>query len=248
MSETSNSNNQQAAKPQTLIGKVVSLPFTLFGILCGSLLLSIFVECLGLYFLWPDEGWHHAESVFQDELNSLSDTFTQSIVMSSPVKMADTVLSYVYDWVFIKSGLLEQINNVLTPKDYDSARKLTFRQNLGAAVGQMQNYLLAAAYTTLTFIVRLFVLLLSMPLIVMAIFVGLIDGLVKRDLRRFIVGHESGFIYHRAKAFLGPTLALPWVIYLALPISIPPLLIMLPCAVLVGVIVNITVASFKKYL
>ncbi|MGL4667459.1 MAG: ParB family protein, partial [Saezia sp.] len=46
-------------------------------------------------------------------------------------------------------------------------------------------------YTTLTFIVRLLVLLLSVPLFVMVIFVAVIDGLVKRDLRRFIAGHES---------------------------------------------------------
>ncbi len=246
MSQTS--ENQQAAKPQTLIGKVISLPFALFGILCGSLLLSIIIECVGMVFFWSDEGWHHAEQMFFNELTALSETFTQSIVMSNPVKIADAALSHAYEWVFVKSGLLEPINHVLTPKDMDSARKLTFRQYLSVAVGQAHNYLLAAAYTTLTFMVRLFVLLLSMPLIVMAMFVGFVDGLVKRDLRRFIVIHESSFIYHRAKAFIGPALALPWIIYLALPFSIPPLLVMLPCVVLVGVIVNITVASFKKYL
>lgn len=241
-------NTQQAAKPKTLMGHIIALPFALFGVLCGSLILSIVIECVGLYFFWPDEGWHHAESVFHNEEQSFSETFTQSIVVSNPVQIADTVLSIAYDWIFVKTGLLEQVNAVLTPQDTDSPRKLTFRQYLNVAVRNMQNYLLAAAYTTLTFIVRLFVLTLITPLILMAVFVGMIDGLVKRDLRRFIAGHESGFIYHRAKSFIGPALALPWVIYLALPISISPLLIMLPCAVLVGVVVNITVASFKKYL
>jgi len=35
---------------------------------------------------------------------------------------------------------------------------------------------------------------------------------------------------------------------LALPISINPMLVLLPCAALLGVSVSITAASFKKYL
>ena len=34
---------------------------------------------------------------------------------------------------------------------------------------------------------------------------------------------------------------MPWTVYLAIPISISPLLILLPCAVLLGVSVYITV-------
>lgn len=242
------SNTQQAARPTTIMGKLISLPFTLFGILVGSLLLSIIIESLGIYFLWPELGWHHSEQMFYNELEQLSSTFTRSLLFSEPVQTITVLLEYAYDWVFVKSGLQEQVNAVLTPKITDSSTKLTFRQYLGHAATQMQNYLLAAAYTTLTFMVRLFVLFLSMPLIVMAVFVGFIDGLVRRDIRRFVAAHESGFVYHRARAFLMPTLTLPWVIYLTLPFSISPLLIMLPCAVLAGVVMDITAASFKKYL
>ncbi len=53
-----------------------------------------------------------------------------------------------------------------------------------------------------------------------AAFVGLVDGLVRRDIRRFGAGRESGFIYHRARAGLIPLAVLPWVAYLALPVSV----------------------------
>lgn len=235
-------------KPQTLIGKTFCLPFSILGILCGSLILSILIEWLGIYFLWSDQGWHHAQSMFHHELNQLSTNFTRSILLSNPVQTANTLLSTIYDWLFVKSGLLDQVHAVLTPKSTDSTQKLTFRHYLNSVANHMQSYLLAAAYTTLTFIVRIFVLILSIPLIIMAVFVGLIDGLVKRDVRRFVAGHESGFVYHRAKAFLIPTLTLPWIIYLTLPISVSPLWIMMPCALLAGIVMNITVASFKKYL
>jgi len=70
-------------------------------------------------------------------------------------------------------------------------------------------------------------------------------GLVRRDIRGFGAGRESGFIYHRARASLIPLAVLPWVTYLALPVSVNPLL---PSAVLLGVAVCIAAATFKKYL
>lgn len=81
-----------------------------------------------------------------------------------------------------------------------------------------------------------------------ATFVGLVDGLVRRDVRRFGAGRESGFTYHRAKASLIPLAVLPWVTYLALPVSVNPLPILLPSAVLLGVAMDIAAGSFKKYL
>lgn len=245
---TDRTTPQATNKPKTLIGKLISLPFAIFGIVCGSLFLSIIVEWLGIYFIYPEQGWHHAQLMFQQELAQFTSHFRQSALLSDPVKFIDHLLSQVYDWLFMQSGLLEQSQALLPHSPLVADDKLSFKQYLTIAVNSSQTYLLAAAYTTLTFIVRLVVLLLCMPLIIMAIFVGFIDGLVKRDIRRFVAGHESGFIYHRAKAFILPTITLPWVIYLAIPISISPLLIILPCALLAAVVMNITVTSFKKYL
>ncbi|MEP7248075.1 MAG: DUF4400 domain-containing protein, partial [Gammaproteobacteria bacterium] len=41
---------------------------------------------------------------------------------------------------------------------------------------------------------------------------------------------------------------LPWVVYLALPVSVHPLLIFLPSAVLLSIAVDLAAGSFKKYL
>jgi hypothetical protein len=53
---------------------------------------------------------------------------------------------------------------------------------------------------------------------------------------------------HRARASLTPLAVLPWVIYRALPLSLPPLLILLPGVALLGVGVCIAAATFKKFL
>ena len=81
-----------------------------------------------------------------------------------------------------------------------------------------------------------------------AVFVGLAGGVVRRDIRRFGAGRESGFIYHRARASLIPLAVLPWVTYLALPVNVNSLLILLPSAALLGVAMDIGAGSFKKYL
>ena len=114
--------------------------------------------------------------------------------------------------------------------------------------GAVKPYAVAAGYTALTFLVRLVVLCLALPLFLTAAFVGLIDGLVRRDLRRFGAGRESGFLYHRVRALVLPLATLPVVVYLTLPVSVHPLWILLPAAALVSIAVNITAGIFKKYL
>lgn len=243
-----NSTQSTTTRPKTLLGKLFALPFTLFGLACGSLILSILVELVGMSFFWQNQSWHHAEAMFYYELEQLSTSFTHSLLMNDPVQTVHGLIKEAYTLIFIKTGLLQNLQQTVTPMDSESLRKLTFKEYLNLGVSGSKAYLLAAAYTVLTFIVRVSVLILCMPLFALTMFVGLIDGLVRRDIRRFTVAHESGFIYHRARALLIPLVALPWVIYLAMPVSLSPLYIILPCAVAQGVIVCVTAGSFKKYL
>ena len=112
----------------------------------------------------------------------------------------------------------------------------------------MRDYLLAALFTICTFVVRLVVLTLATPLFLLAMITGAVDGLMRRDLRKFGADRESSFVYHRAKRTLFPLTASPWLIYLSLPWSLNPIWILLPCAVLLCGMVTITVTTFKKYL
>ncbi|WP_434677053.1 DUF4400 domain-containing protein [Pseudomonas sp. R1-18] len=40
----------------------------------------------------------------------------------------------------------------------------------------------------------------------------------------------------------------PWVVYQEVPVSVSPMLVLLPCTVVLGLLMNVTVGSFKKYL
>ena len=78
--------------------------------------------------------------------------------------------------------------------------------------------------------------------------VALVDGLVRRDLRRWGGGRESSFVYHYAKKAAIPLIIMAWVFYLALPFSLHPSWIILPFALVFGFAVTITASTFKKYL
>ena len=107
---------------------------------------------------------------------------------------------------------------------------------------------MAAVYVAFTFVVRLTILVLATPLFLMAMFTGFVDGLMRRDLRKFGAGRESSFVYHRAKRAMTPLLVAPWIVYLSLPFSLNPLLVFIPSATMLGVTTAITATTFKKYL
>jgi len=240
---------RQQAREQGLIATLITLPFRLFGMLCGSLLLCMLIECVGMHFFWPEQRWHHAQGMLNYELDQLSSTFTRSLLVQQPGRTAHRWVERAYEGLFVKTGLLDWVRET-------SAHALTanggnakdFRYFLGQIYLHLEEYALASIYTLLTFLVRLLVLCLTLPLFLMAAFTGFVDGLVRRDVRRFGAGRESGFVYHRARASLMPLAVLPWVFYLALPVSVSPLLILLPSAVLLGVAADIASGSFKKYL
>ncbi|MGL4668497.1 MAG: TIGR03747 family integrating conjugative element membrane protein, partial [Saezia sp.] len=175
------SQTQEIPKPKTITGKLLALPFAAFGIICASLVLSIIIELLGTYFVWPDEGWHHARDMFYYEVEQLDATFTKSLIFSSPIQTTESILAHAYEWLFIKSGLLQSLENNTANSSLSTGVKMTFRAYLGQVVEGSQTYLLAAAYTTLTVMVRVVILVLSIPLILLAVFVGFVDGLVRRD-------------------------------------------------------------------
>ena len=182
------------------------------------------------------------------ELDQLSTQFTRSVLFEEPGRQRIGWSEHTHEWIFRKTRLPEWVNNASqSSRPGATARPETSAitwGNLRPSEGLPRR----RSLYVLVFLVRLLVLCLTLPLFLMAAFVGFVDGLVRRDIRRFGAGRESGFVYHRAMAALMPLVVLPWGLYLALPVSISPLLILLPAAVLLGVAVSVATGSFKKYL
>ncbi|ENR3229953.1 TIGR03747 family integrating conjugative element membrane protein [Salmonella enterica] len=224
-------------------------PIRLFAFLLVSWMASVFIEWAGLFFLWSEQGALHAQSVMNTELGYLSVDFTQSLIFSSPSVTTMKWISSAYQWAFVDSGLLAWIQQEQRGTVNSSDSVVHFLGQLQAwLLSVLSDYLLALVYVTVVFAVRVLILVLSIPLFILVIIVAVIDGLCRRDLRRYGAGYESSFLYHHAKRFVKPAVYLPCLLYLSWPTSIYPNLLLLPGALLLGLAVTVVTSTFKKYL
>ncbi|EDV0068892.1 TIGR03747 family integrating conjugative element membrane protein [Salmonella enterica subsp. enterica] len=221
------------------------LPWHIAGILFASLFLSLLVEYAGLVFWWPEQGAQHARAMMETELRFLSSDFTRSLVLSHP---SVTVMSWVregYQWLaenIMPSGALNNgcsHGNLFTQTLTDSGTWLAV---------QFRGFLEATLYITVVFLVRVSILLLSLPLLVMAAAVAMVEGLSLRDLRRYGAGYESSFLYHHARGLIKPSLVYPCMAYLSWPAAAYPNAFLLPSSLLFGVVLTVQASTFKKYL
>ncbi|MDP8189075.1 TIGR03747 family integrating conjugative element membrane protein [Pasteurella skyensis] len=239
---TQETNNQiEVRQKSSLLGRII-------GFLVLSLILSIIVEWLCMTFIWNEPGALHSKKMMLDEFNWFSSEFQKSLLYSKPVSLAEQIINFLYEWIFVKTGLQVWLNS---PK-IGIWRMEFFGQiyvlKYGQIIGQLSAYIEAMFYIFIVFIIRLLIIVLTSPLFILVAVVGVTDGLVQRDLRRFGVGRESAFKYHHAKSTIGPIMILGWILYLAIPISIHPNLILIPAAILFGFVISITASNFKKYL
>ncbi|NNA76484.1 TIGR03747 family integrating conjugative element membrane protein [Pseudomonas lactis] len=226
-----------------LIVSAISLLLRIIGLLIASLLFSILIEFAGLLLFWSDQGWRHSQAMLSSELGWLSEHFKSSLLIQQPGPTIVQWLEFLNQWLLVKTGFADFARQARA-----SSQSNGFWSWTNQLYVSIEDFVLAAVYVAFTFVVRLTILVLSTPLFLLASFTGFVDGLMRRDLRKFGAGRESSFVYHRAKQAVIPLLIVPWVIYLSLPFSLNPIAILLPCAVILGAAVTITATTFKKYL
>ena len=209
-----------------------------------SLLVSILIEWAGMGFGWWSSD-DHARTMLERELNYLDRDFATSLISTSPMAFARSLVDSGQYWLFEASGLIRLRDWLAAPVTADDHN---IRLTLRAVYLPLGDYLAAAMAITQLFLVRLAILTLASPVFLLAGLVALVDGLGQRDVRRWSGGRESSFLYHHAKATLVPLLTGAWVVYLALPVSVHPNGVILPFAALFGLAMAVTTASFKKYL
>lgn len=226
-----------------LIFGMLELCLRLLGLLFASLIFSIVLEFVGMLSFWHEQGWHHSHAMWLSELGWLSGHFKNSLLVQEPAQATAKVLEHLNDWLVVRSGWAQSDTQLKL-----LSQEASIQGQFAQVYVVMQDYLLAALFTVFTFVVRLAVLILATPLFLLAVITGAVDGLMRRDLRKFGAGRESSFVYHRAKRTLLPLVISPWVIYLSLPWTLNPIWVLVPCAALLGSMVAITAATFKKYL
>lgn len=226
-----------------LIISAISLVLHIIGLLMASLLFSILIEFAGLLLFWSDQGWRHSQAMLNSELGWLSEHFKASLILQQPGQTIIQWLDFLNQWLLVKTGFADFAQQARV-----SSQGNGFWSWINQFYVSIEDFVLAAVYVTFTFVVRLTILILSTPLFLLAMFTGFVDGLMRRDLRKFGAGRESSFVYHRAKRAMAPLLVAPWIVYLSLPFSLNPLFIFIPSAAMLGITTAVTATTFKKYL
>ena len=212
--------------------------------LAFSLLFSIALEWAGMIFWWPDEGVSHSRDMLAAELRYLEHDVGRTLLSAEPAALAAAVAARIYETVVERTGIRDRTARVAGMMPENSG----LLEGARGAVRRVAPFAVAALQISQVFAVRLTVLALAMPVFAMFAVVALVDGLVQRDLRRWGGGRESSFLYHWAKRSALPLLVTAWVVYLALPVSVHPVWVVLPFSALFGLCVAVAVGRFKKYL
>lgn len=225
---------------------------TLFGVALGlvfatltSFFFGVAIELIGLYSFWEEEGVAHSQRMVQEDFDYLKE-FPRSLLVDDTVAFAAELSAQVtqpFQWIhapeFIERSRAQREGREATPA-LDSGRFV---------LSEAGRWIEIAIYVAQDTAIRLAIALYALPTFAMAILIGLVDGLVRRDLRKWSGGRESSFIYHHAKRFFFWFLTAGFTAYLAWPFGgINPAHMVLLFAVGVAAALSTTVSSFKKYL
>src|SRR5919109_731015 len=186
---------QHAAEPGVIAGLFLGVVKALGWLILG-LVFSILVEWLGLSVFWPEEGTRHSRRMLEAELGYLEGNVPQSLVSRDPARFARGIADAFYHYGFEITGISRGIQRLNAPP---SPADSTLLQLSRAIYEPVSAYIIAAITITQVYAVRLAVLLLATPVFLLAGLVGLTDGLIERDRRRFGGARETGFVYHHAK-------------------------------------------------
>ena len=223
------------------------MPWKVVGILLASLLVSLLIEYAGMTFIWAGEGAEHSRQVMLTESGYLSEGFTRSLILSQPVTVISAWIQQAYQWIFVDTGFISWVNTARSVHSQGGTVETLSRAGSWLARA-LWEYLQATVYVTIIFAIRVAILVLSVPLFIMVSVIGIVDGLVRRDLRRYGAGYESSFVYHHAKRYVKPAMYGPCMLYLAWPTAVWPNLLLLPSAMMLGFVLTVVTGAFKKYL
>ena len=225
-----------------MVGQLFSALVQLLVWLLISLVISIAIEWIGIVWFWPEQGAEHAKGVLAADQAYLNQQLhDRSLVVKNNV----IELTYkAINWIDEQNWLKITVQNAPAAPDGIFSTLQAWSYDLYQRHGE---YLQASAYVTQTFVIRLTLIFFSLPIFAIAALVGGVDGLVERDLRRWGGGRESSNVFNLARRSVVPAFVSACVVYISLPFSINPAIVILPFAFLLGLAVRIAFDRLKKY-
>lgn len=247
--------NTRPARPTTKgpIELVLIVVFSLISVTIGSWFVGLVVEITGNYTLWPNAGSEHARQMVLQDLEHIA-AAPRSLVVTDTISWSASIVR-VIERPYRVLGLLDA--PALQPQaKYMTGSRATGSGSLADNIRRttadmgvtMRLWAQISMYVAMDVLLRMSVAVFALPAFVLACLVGVTDGLVRRDLRRWGGGRESSFVYHHAKRYTAWALTGGFGLYLAWPFGgFNPAYMVLLFTVLVAFSMSTTVAAFKKY-
>ncbi|HHX8417301.1 TPA: DUF4400 domain-containing protein [Legionella pneumophila] len=140
----------------------------------------------------------------------------------------------------------EQMDAVIQPDPISIAPELTQTFNEFWLKAQQTRLLLRVTGHLL--LIKGAILVAAIPLFLLAISAGLVDGLNQRAIRTASLGRESTYVFHKSIPMARRALFWVLVLWLAIPHALSPTPIFVSLSVLLACLVSVTSSRFKKYL
>lgn len=199
-------------------------------------------------------GTTHLQSVLRSDLQYISDIDAKHAVdqYNRSVRVANSL----YGWAFVATGIDAVGKRYARPEEFDpNARD---GRTAAQKSRQIDDHILAKFYVMSwpaiesamlglqIYGVRLGVVFSLLPLALLFLIGAAIDGYVVREVRRYRAARESSDRHNIAVAGIYISLLLTGV-YLMIPVSIDPRLVLFPAIAINAWFVWCAVAYFKKY-
>ena len=233
------------------LGMAVALAFGLVLTTAFSWFLSILIELVGMHTLWKDKGVLHARQLVQEDLRYIAEA-PHSLVVADTVAFSRALIARVaipFERLDVVSFHQRTTAALEKPVSHARAGSATLRRISNTLAHMWATLGMVAMYTAQDTALRLAIVVFALPAFVLACLLGAVDGMVRRDLRKWGGGRESSFVYHHAKAMTYLTLGGGFSLYLAWPGGgFNPAYMVLAGTALVAWSLSLTLSSFKKYL
>lgn len=210
-------------------------------------LLVIIIGCVMMLWLGYNNGFHYLNNILNGQLHYLG-AISHNFSVSWPINFAVICAHFVYKWMFVKTKLIYFIQGVQQSKSANNFFKNYLQLNpiINSSYPVMAAYLKVVVISTELMVVKLVTLFLSLLGIVLIMFVGIVDGLVQRDIRKFSGARETALLYHKAKGIAFSFIAIGFFFYLILPLNIASEFILIPVSVISAYFVMVSIKLFKK--
>lgn len=234
-----------AKRAPGLLGNTIGGLMQILGWVMFSLMLSILIEWIGIATLWKEQGSAHAEKSLQSDLSYLNQRLLTH-VWNIEYRLRD-VVNVAITWVDHQS---ERLSRSLGHRYHDSSNSsklVNMAARLNTEADRYTPYFEVVPPVVKSFFVRLALLIFSLPAFALFFMLGMVDGLVERDLRRWGGGRESSMVYNLARKSIFRFFIGACVVYISLPTSVNPTWVILPFAVAFGLSTRVTFERLKKY-